>query len=127
MANKTLIGSYPAIGIRPVIDGRTGPMKLRDSLEDQTMALAEAAKALFEENLRYSDGSKVKVVIACLLYTSYSCRNGHENACENFDCLGVQSDGLGAEYFVIDKEYVYPIPEECPLDQACLLYPSRCV
>ena len=39
-------------------------MKLRDSLEDQTMALAEAAKALFEENLRYSDGSKVKVVIA---------------------------------------------------------------
>ena len=64
MANKTLIGSYPAIGIRPVIDGRTGPMKLRDSLEDQTMALAEAAKALFEENLRYSDGSKVKVVIA---------------------------------------------------------------
>src|SRR5699024_8729839 len=38
--------------------------KLRDSLEDQTMALAEAAKALFEENLRYSDGSKVKVVIA---------------------------------------------------------------
>ena len=29
VANKTLIGSYPAIGIRPVIDGRTGPMKLR--------------------------------------------------------------------------------------------------
>ena len=64
MANKTLIGSYPAIGIRPVIDGRSGPMKLRESLEGQTMALAEAAKKLFEENLRYSDGSQVKVVIA---------------------------------------------------------------
>ena len=64
MANKTLTGSYPAIGIRPVIDGRTGPMKLRSGLEDQTMALAQAAKKLFEENLRYSDGSQVKVVVA---------------------------------------------------------------
>ena len=64
MANKTLTGSYPAIGIRTVIDGRTGPMKLRSGLEDQTMALAQAAKKLFEENLRYSDGSQVKVVVA---------------------------------------------------------------
>ena len=64
MANETLTGSYPAIGIRPVIDGRTGPMKLRSGLEDQTMALAQAAKKLFEENLRYSDGSQVKVVVA---------------------------------------------------------------
>lgn len=54
----------PRIGIRPTIDGRRGPMKLRESLEDQTMALAKAAKALFEENLRYSDGTPVEVVIA---------------------------------------------------------------
>lgn len=64
MANKNLIGGYPVIGIRPVIDGRRGPMKLRESLEDQTMALANAAKKLFEENLRYSDGSPVKVIIS---------------------------------------------------------------
>ena len=64
MANKTLIGGYPAIGIRPVIDGRTGPMQLRQGLEDQIMGMAQAAKKLYEENLRYSDGSKVKVVIA---------------------------------------------------------------
>ena len=55
--------------------------------------------------------------------TCYSCRHGHENACENFNCLGVQSDGLGAEYFVIDSEYVYPIPESCPLDEAVLIEP----
>ena len=55
---------YPVIGIRPTIDGRRGPMKLRESLEDQTMALANAAKKLFEENLRYSDGTPVKVIIA---------------------------------------------------------------
>jgi L-fucose isomerase len=39
-------------------------MKLREGLEDQTMALAKAAKKLFEENLRYSDGTPVQVVIA---------------------------------------------------------------
>ena len=64
MAENRLIGRYPAIGIRPVIDGRRGPMKLRDSLEDQTMGMALAAKALFEENLRYSNGEPVRVVLA---------------------------------------------------------------
>ncbi len=58
------LNHYPKIGIRPTIDGRRGPMKLRESLEDQTMALANAAKKLFEENLRYSDGTPVQVIIA---------------------------------------------------------------
>ena len=64
MANKQLIGGYPVIGIRPAIDGRQGPMQLRTSLENQTMAMALAAKKLFEENLCYSNGEPVKVVIA---------------------------------------------------------------
>ncbi len=54
----------PKIGIRPTIDGRRGPMKLRESLEDQTMAMATVAKKLFEENLCYSDGTPVQVVMA---------------------------------------------------------------
>ena len=56
--------THPRIGIRPTIDGRRGPMKLRESLEDQTMAMAKAAAKLFTENLRYSDGEPVEVVIA---------------------------------------------------------------
>ena len=64
MAEKRYVGDYPVIGIRPIIDGRRGPMKLRESLEDQTMALALAAKKLFEDNLFYSNGDPVKVVIA---------------------------------------------------------------
>ena len=64
MAKNRFIGEYPVIGIRPTIDGRRGPMKLRESLEDQTMGMALAAKKLFEENLRYSNGDPVKVVIA---------------------------------------------------------------
>ena len=64
MAENRLIGDYPVIGIRPTIDGRRGALKVRESLEDQTMNMAKAAAALFEENLRYSNGEPVKVVIA---------------------------------------------------------------
>ena len=64
MAKNRYIGEYPVIGIRPTIDGRRGPLKVRESLEDQTMAMAQAAKKLFEENIFYSNGEPVKVVIA---------------------------------------------------------------
>ncbi len=64
MRKNKLIGSYPVIGIRPVIDGRRGKLGVRESLEDQTMGMAKRAARLFEENLRYSDGTPVKVVIA---------------------------------------------------------------
>ncbi len=53
---------YPKIGIRPTIDGRWGG--IRESLEEQTMAMAHSAKALIEENLRYPDGTPVQCVIA---------------------------------------------------------------
>ena len=64
MAESRLIGAYPVIGIRPTIDGRRGPIKVRQSLEDQTMGMAKAAAKLFEENIKYSNGEPVKVVIA---------------------------------------------------------------
>ena len=64
MAKNRLIGDYPVIGIRPTIDGRRGPLKVREGLEEQTMGMAKAAKKLFEENLKYSNGEPVKVVIA---------------------------------------------------------------
>ena len=64
MAKNRYIGEYPVIGIRPTIDGRRGPLKVRESLEEQTMAMAQAAKKLFEENIQYSNGEPVKVIIA---------------------------------------------------------------
>lgn len=64
MAKSRLIGDYPVIGIRPTIDGRRGVLDVRGSLEDQTMGMAQAAKKLFEENLRYTNGETVKVIIA---------------------------------------------------------------
>ena len=53
---------YPRIGIRPVIDGRWGGV--RESLENQTMGMAEAAAKLISENLRYPDGTPVQCVIS---------------------------------------------------------------
>ena len=64
MAENRLIGDYPVIGIRPTIDGRRGALKVRESLEEQTMNMARSAAKLFEENLFYSNGEHVRVVIA---------------------------------------------------------------
>ncbi len=64
MAQSRLIGDYPVIGIRPTIDGRRGPLKVRESLEEQTMNMAKSAAKLISENLRYSNGEPVKVIIA---------------------------------------------------------------
>ncbi len=64
MAKNRLIGEYPVIGIRPTIDGRRGPLKVRESMEEQTMNMAKAAADLFVKNVRYSNGEPVKVIIA---------------------------------------------------------------
>ncbi|UAY55495.1 L-fucose isomerase [Arachidicoccus terrestris] len=53
---------YPAIGIRPIIDGRLGG--IRESLEETTMQMADSVAALYRAQLRYPDGTPVRVVIA---------------------------------------------------------------
>ena len=55
MAKSRLIGEYPVFGIRPTIDGRRGALKVRESLEEQTMNMAKSAEQLFEENLHYDE------------------------------------------------------------------------
>ena len=54
--------SNPTIGIRPAIDGRR--RGVRESLEEQTMRMAENAAAFLEQNLKHPDGSAVKCVLA---------------------------------------------------------------
>lgn len=41
-----------------------GPLKVRESLEEQTMNMAKSAAELFRQNIRYSNGEPVKVIIA---------------------------------------------------------------
>ncbi|MBA7592582.1 L-fucose isomerase [subsurface metagenome] len=59
---KRLVGSLPAIGIRPVIDGRR--QGVREALEDQTMNMAKAVARLITDNIRHPNGLPVECVIA---------------------------------------------------------------
>ncbi|MGL4647933.1 MAG: L-fucose isomerase, partial [Caldilineaceae bacterium] len=57
-----LIGGMPKVGIRPTIDGRLGGV--RESLEAQTMAMANNVAAFIGANLRHYNGMAVECVIA---------------------------------------------------------------
>lgn len=57
-----LRGRLPKIGIRPAIDGRE--KGVRESLEAQTLAMAQAAAALISGELRHANGLPVDCVIA---------------------------------------------------------------
>ncbi|MEK3902024.1 MULTISPECIES: L-fucose isomerase [unclassified Paenibacillus] len=57
-----MTANYPKIGIRPTIDGRR--RGVRESLEAQTMGMAQRVAAFLQENLRYPDGSQVECIIA---------------------------------------------------------------
>lgn len=53
----------------------------------------------------------------------YSCSRGKVNACENFNCIGVQSPGLGAEFIAINYKHVFKIDEKLSLDASILIEP----
>jgi L-fucose isomerase len=53
---------YPRIGIRPIIDGRLGGV--RESLEETTMKMAKNVALLYQNELKYPDGTPVECVIA---------------------------------------------------------------
>ena len=61
MGNR-LIGRLPKVGIRPVIDGRE--RGVRESLEEQCMAMAKNAAKLIEDNLRFASGEGISCIIA---------------------------------------------------------------
>lgn len=54
--------AMPKVGIRPIIDGRR--RGVRESLEEQTMGMAQAVSDLISSTLTYPDGRKVECVIA---------------------------------------------------------------
>ena len=62
LPHERLAGSLPKVGIRPVIDGRR--KGIRESLESQTMAMAQAVAQLISGNLYYANGLPVECVLA---------------------------------------------------------------
>ena len=57
-----LRGSMPKVGIRPTIDGRLGGV--RESLENQTMGMAQTTAELITKHVRHANGLPVECVIA---------------------------------------------------------------
>jgi L-fucose isomerase len=57
-----LRGSLPKVGIRPTIDGRYGGV--RESLETQTLGMAQRTAALIAANIVHASGLPVEVVLA---------------------------------------------------------------
>ena len=62
ICGNRLVGSLPKVGIRPAIDGRR--KGVRESLEKQTMGMAQAAARLISANLRHASGEAVECIIA---------------------------------------------------------------
>ena len=118
MAASRLVGSYPVIGIRPTIDGRQGYMKVRESLEVQTMNMAKRAAALFRENLFYSNGEPVNVVIA----DSTIGRAGESAACaDKFRRAGVNITLTVTPCWCYGAETMDMDP--CRISRLCTGYP----
>lgn len=72
---------------------------------------------------KFVPGMQVAVLPIISCGKCYACKKGHENACMDFNCLGIQSDGLGAEYYVAQEKYLYEIPKELEWDKAILIEP----
>jgi L-fucose isomerase len=81
-----LIGSFPKIGIRPAIDGRR--KGVRESLEAQTMGMANATATFLSANLRYPNGQPVECILAD------SCIGGVAEAAQTADKFNRAGVGL---------------------------------
>ncbi len=57
-----MFNNLPKIGIRPTIDGRREGV--RESLENQTMQMANSVAKLINDNLKYPNGKAVECIIA---------------------------------------------------------------
>lgn len=99
---------FPKIGIRPVIDGRRDGV--RESLEEQTMQMAQTAARFLSSRLRYPDGEPAECIIAD------TCIGGVAEAARTADTFKRNGVGLtltvtpcwcyGSE--TIDMDPLYP-------------------
>ncbi|MBI4231709.1 zinc-binding dehydrogenase [Candidatus Peregrinibacteria bacterium] len=66
---------------------------------------------------------KDRVVIPAVLTCGFCrlCRLGRENICENMKMLGNHIDGAFAEFVAVSAKDCIKLPDEIPLDEACLI------
>jgi L-iditol 2-dehydrogenase len=54
------------------------------------------------------------------------CRNGYENLCADMQILGFHKDGGLAEYAIVSKSNLVPVPDNLSDNLACLAEPLAC-
>ena len=84
--HQRLQGSLPKIGIRPVIDGRR--KGVRESLEKQTMQMAQNVAKFLSEHLRHANG----LPVACVIPSA--CIGGAAEAAESAELFRRESVGV---------------------------------
>ncbi len=70
-----------------------------------------------------SVGQKVTIEPQVVCGECHPCRNGKYNLCESLKVMGFQTEGLGAEYVVVDASKVTPLPESMSYDQGAMIEP----
>ncbi|MBI2849077.1 MAG: zinc-binding dehydrogenase [Chloroflexi bacterium] len=70
-------------------------------------------------NFKMGDRVLVPAVLSC--GTCFNCRTGRENICVNSLMYGNNVDGAYAEYVKAPAKDVYPLPEEIPLVEGCII------
>lgn len=56
----------------------------------------------------------------------YYCKQNKPLYCDHFGSLGHNINGGFAEYVVVNKNKIFPIPDDMPFDSACLTEPVAC-
>jgi (R,R)-butanediol dehydrogenase/meso-butanediol dehydrogenase/diacetyl reductase len=51
------------------------------------------------------------------------CRTGNSHVCRELRLVGIDRDGAFAEYVTVNRRHVVKLPDELPLDAACLVEP----
>jgi|LSQX01.1.fsa_nt_gb L-iditol 2-dehydrogenase len=66
---------------------------------------------------------RVTVLPSLVCGECYNCRTGHFNICENLKVIGCQAPGAFAEYVVVPKDKIFPLPNDISWKKGVLVEP----
>ncbi len=66
-------------------------------------------------------GDRVLIPAVLSCGRCHYCRQGRENLCDQMTMLGNNIDGAYAEYVVVPAAELVPVPDQIPLEQACVI------
>ena len=71
----------------------------------------------------FKPGDKVTIRPQVVCGKCYHCRHGDYHICENLKVMGFQTTGMASEYFAVDSDKVYKLPEGVSFDHGAMIEP----